>query len=485
VRLQLEEDDIVRSKGLSSALGIAIAALIITEVASLPRDARASEGFAFVTTTDYITGSCSTIELDGTYRVTKNVAPVHSDAVARYYGGYVYVVSRTGADNIQILDPDNNFSTVRQFSTGNGSNPQDVAFASATKMYVTRYETNTMWIMNPQTGIQTGSIDFSSFADADGLCEMHQMCRYGDYVFVTIQRLDRDNFWVPVGDSYVAVIDVNTDTFVDTDPITPGVQAIALSNANPFSEIQLDPWTGHLYVGCAGYWGLIDAGVETIDPVSLATSGTMFGETAAQGDILDVEIINDRMGFCLIQNASFNTDLISFDPSTGLKIHTVFAPGDWVLQDIDRAPSGELFLADRTEVNPGIRVYDSYTGEEITPDPIDVGLPPFDITFSVDVQTGIGDSPAIASLGQNYPNPFNPSTTIPYSVDHETRVTMEVYDITGTRVATLVDEAKPAGNYEVQWHGRDNVSRPVASGVYFVHLSTPGQASTSKLLLLK
>ncbi|MCK4775727.1 MAG: hypothetical protein KAT30_13100, partial [Candidatus Krumholzibacteria bacterium] len=417
MRLQLEEDDIVRSTGLSSALSIAIAALIIMEVASLPRDAQASEGFAFVTTTDYSTGSCSTIELDGTYRVTKNVAPIHSDAVARYHDGYIYVVNRAGADNIQILDPDNNFSTVRQFSTGNGSNPQDVAFASATKMYVTRYETNTMWIMNPQTGIQTGSVDFSSFADADGLCEMHQMCRYRDFVFVTIQRIDRDNFWVPVGDSYVAVIDVNTDTFVDTDPITPGVQAIALSNANPFSEIQLDPWTGQLYVGCAGYWGLLDAGVETIDPVSLVTSGTMFGETAAQGDILDVEIINDHMGYCLIQNASFTTDLISFDPSTGTKVQTVYAPGAWVLQDIDRAPTGELFLADRTAVNPGIRVYDSRTGAEITPDPLDVGLPPFDITFSVEVQTGVGNTPTIASLGQNYPNPFNPSTTIPYSVD--------------------------------------------------------------------
>ncbi len=475
----------MHSTKLLSALNIAIAALIIMVVASLPRDAQASEGFAFITTSDYSTGSCATIELDGTYRVTKNVAPIHSDGVARYYGGYIYVVNSAGADNIQILDPDNNFSTVRQFSTGNGSNPQDVAFASATKMYVTRYETNTMWIMNPQTGIQTGSIDFSSFADADGLCEMHQMCRYGDYVFITIQRMDRDNFWVPVGDSYVAVIDVNTDTFVDTDPITPGVQAIALSNANPFSEIQLDPWTGQLYVGCAGYWGLLDAGVETIDPVSLVTSGTMFGETAAQGDILDVEIIDDHMGYCLIQNASFTTDLISFDPSTGTKIQTVYAPGAWVLRDIDRAPTGELFLADRTAVKPGIRVYDSGTGVEITTSPLDVGLPPTDITFSVEVQTGVGDTPTIASLGQNYPNPFNPSTTIPYSVDRETRVTLEVYDIAGARVATLVDEAKPAGHYEIQWNGRDDASRPVASGVYFVRLSTPSHASTSKLVLLK
>ena len=70
-------------------------------------------------------------------------------------------------------------------------------------------------------------------------------------------------------------------------------------------------------------------------------------------------------------------------------------------------------------------------------------------------------------------------------MDRETRVTLEVYDIAGAHVATLIDEAKPAGHYEIQWNGRDDSSRPVASGVYFVRLSVPGHASTSKLVLLK
>jgi hypothetical protein len=404
--------------------------------------------------------------------------------VARYYDGYFYVINRQGADNIQILDPNNNFSTVRQFSTGSGSNPQDVAFAGPTKLYVTRNNSNTMWIMNPQTGLQSGSVDFSSFADADGFCEMHQMFLYQNHLFVTIQRLDRDNYWAPVGTSYLAVVDVNTDTFVDTDPVTPGVQAITLENTNPFNEIQLDPSTGYLYVTCIGFWGLFDGGVEIIDPNSLATVGTLFTETSAQGDILDVEIVNDQIGYCLIGNASWFTDLISFDPSMGTKSETIYAPADWVLQDIDRAPTGELFLADRTAVNPGVRLYHAATGVEITSSPIDVGLPPFDFTFSGEDQTGVGYTPAVASLGQNYPNPFNPSTTIPYSVSFETNVLIEVFDIAGTRITTLVDEVKPAGSYEVLWNG-DDAARPVPSGVYFVRLSTDGHTATTKLLLLK
>jgi hypothetical protein len=447
--------------------------------------AGASGEFAFITTTDYVTGSCSTIDLDGSYTVTQNVASIHSDAVARYYQGYVYVVNRAGADNIQILDPDAGFSTVRQFTTGNGSNPQDIAFASPTKMYVTRYESNTMWIMNPQTGAQTGSVDLSSFADADGLCEMQFLFLYHGRLFVTIQRMDRDNFWAPSGTSYLAVIDVATDALIDADPGTTGVQGITLANANPFSEIQLDPWSGHLYVACAGYWGLNDGGVELIDPVSLASAGTMFAESAALGDVLDAEIINNDIGYCLIQNASFHTDLIAFNPSTGAKIHTVYSPGAWVLQDIERAPTGELFLADRTAVNPGLRVYDTATGIQLTSNPIDVGLPPFDITFSVEVQTGVEDAPPVASLGQNYPNPFNPSTTIPFVLERDANVVVEVFDVRGGRVATLVDEALRAGAHQTRWDGRDAASRPAASGVYFVRLRTGGTVVNQKLLLLK
>jgi DNA-binding beta-propeller fold protein YncE len=465
-------------------LAIAGGLAALTALLALATAGAAGE-FAFVTTTDYITGSCSTIDLDGSWGVTQNVASIHSDAVSRYYGGRIYVINRGGADNIQILDPDAGFSTVRQFTTGNGSNPQDVAFASPTKMYVTRYESNTMWIMNPQTGAQTGSVDLSAFADADGLCEMRCLFLYSGRLFVTIQRMDRDNFWAPSGTSYVAVIDVATDTLIDTDPGTPGVQAITLANTNPFSEIQLDPWTGYLYVACAGYWGLNDGGVELIDPDALVSAGTMFAETAAAGDVLDAEIVNKDVGYCLIQNASFHTDLISFNPSTGTKIQTVYSPGDWVLQDIERAHTGELFLADRTAVNPGLRVYDSATGDELTTNPIDVGLPPFDITFSVEVQTGVKGAPPVASLGNNYPNPFNPSTTIPIALERDARVVLEIFDVRGARVATLVDEVLLAGGHEAMWNGRDAASRPSPSGVYFARLTAAGNVMQQKLLLLK
>ena len=212
---------------------------------------------------------------------------------------------------------------------------------------------------------------------------------------------------------------------------------------------------------------------------------SLFSESAAGGESLDVEIINDHIGYCIIQNASFHTDLISFDPSTGTKLQTIYAPGDYVLQDIDRGPTGELFLCDRTPLDPGVRVYDALSGAEIMSGPIDVGLPPSDLTFNVDVPTGVGTPTPVASLGQNYPNPFNPSTTIPFNVERSTHVVLEIYDVTGARVAVLVDEVRPAGDHEARWNGRSAGSRPSPSGVYFVRLRAGDFVEYRKLVLLK
>ena len=91
-------------------------------------------------------------------------------------------------------------------------------------------------------------------------------------------------------------------------------------------------------------------------------------------------------------------------------------------------------------------------------------------------------------LSQNYPNPFNPTTVIGYRLSVISNVELSIYNILGQKVATLVNERKPAGKYKVQWDARH-----YASGVYFYRLwvSTPtgnvGQdlVETKKMLLLK
>jgi hypothetical protein len=83
-------------------------------------------------------------------------------------------------------------------------------------------------------------------------------------------------------------------------------------------------------------------------------------------------------------------------------------------------------------------------------------------------------------LKQNYPNPFNPSTTISYSIPELSFITLRVYDVLGNEIATLVNEEKTTGRYEV-----DFIARDLPSGIYFYKLMTGNFAETKKMVLMK
>lgn len=86
-------------------------------------------------------------------------------------------------------------------------------------------------------------------------------------------------------------------------------------------------------------------------------------------------------------------------------------------------------------------------------------------------------------LAQNYPNPFNPETTIDYTIPRSEHVTLDIFNINGQKVRTLVDEMKPAGHYSITWNATSDSGERVASGVYLYRL-TAGEVSTSKKMTL-
>jgi hypothetical protein len=92
---------------------------------------------------------------------------------------------------------------------------------------------------------------------------------------------------------------------------------------------------------------------------------------------------------------------------------------------------------------------------------------------------------ATAHIEQVYPNPFNPMTTIAYVLANATEVRIDVIDVSGARVRTLVDARFGSGRHETRWDGRDGNGRPVASGVYVVRLTTARDTSERKVVLLK
>jgi hypothetical protein len=91
----------------------------------------------------------------------------------------------------------------------------------------------------------------------------------------------------------------------------------------------------------------------------------------------------------------------------------------------------------------------------------------------------------VAELGQNFPNPFNPATTIEYTVTEQTRLALDIYDVTGKLVVRLDQGVRNAGSYRVKWEGRDTSGRPVASGVYFYRLEGAPRLGVRKMILVK
>ena len=107
-------------------------------------------------------------------------------------------------------------------------------------------------------------------------------------------------------------------------------------------------------------------------------------------------------------------------------------------------------------------------------------------TYSKEIEVDLS-LPQTFSLEQNYPNPFNPSTTIKYAIPNVTvsgaegsRVILKVFDILGNEVATLVNENKTAGNYEVNFDAKN-----LSSGTYFYKLQAGSSVETRKMILLR
>jgi hypothetical protein len=98
---------------------------------------------------------------------------------------------------------------------------------------------------------------------------------------------------------------------------------------------------------------------------------------------------------------------------------------------------------------------------------------------------GSGIAPTTYTLEQNYPNPFNASTVVRFSIPHDGRVRLEVFNILGRKVRTLLDDFKPLGLYAVDWDGTDDNGTPVSTGVYLYRIQTADYAKTRSMLLLK
>jgi len=100
--------------------------------------------------------------------------------------------------------------------------------------------------------------------------------------------------------------------------------------------------------------------------------------------------------------------------------------------------------------------------------------------YQISTVKGNKEQPAEFKLEQNYPNPFNPLTCIRFEIPNRTFISLKVYDILGNKIATLVNEEKPAGEYEVKFNASG-----LTSGIYFYRFQARNFTDTKKFILIK
>lgn len=360
-------------------------------VVSAPPDPLPTSNIAFVLSTDAAMGSYSVVDLTSRH-VFKDIrlGGVHSNAIARFFNGRVYVVNRLPVDSIQSLDPQQGFTTPTthgQLAVDSGSDPQDIAFVHVNKAYVSRLASARLLIINPTTLTRLGEVDLSRLVkpnDSDGSPDPASMLVRNGLVYVMLRHIDVNtpSPMTKVANGEVAVIDAATDRLLTVLP---------LHGKNPLAELRFSPTLNRILVSSVGDFaaangGLNDGGIDAINPdTNTVDAQFVVDEATLGGDVTAFVIMSRTKGFAVVRDVHFANTLVTFDPATGQRLNRVVGPLNVSMPDVAINSRHEVYLAvaaDTQTPTPGLRIFDALTDREITATPLHVGqFPPAFILF--------------------------------------------------------------------------------------------------------
>jgi hypothetical protein len=150
---------------------------------------------------------------------------------------------------------------------------------------------------------------------------------------------------------------------------------------------------------------------------------------------------------------------------------------EWLINDVPQTEITEEFVYQFQDLGE-IEVKSIVSDEEYELETI----------WNVTVEPGTNSGeviPVASTLSQNYPNPFNPTTNIKFTIIKAGNVNIDIYNIKGELIKTLVNGNYNVGEHSVVWNGMDNKGKTVSSGVYFYHMLSKEYSSTKKMILMK
>lgn len=222
--------------------------------------------------------------------------------------------------------------------------------------------------------------------------------------------------------------------------------------------------------------------------------GTTFTSMSnpATDDIKDIQFINESIGFACGSNSFFmytsNGEANWTSRSSGIVVglnglHFVDQNKGWVVGGVGTLYSttnaGQNWLQATTPTTQDINSIHSFDGNNAWAVG-NSGIIISNYSPSTGLENELSEIPDQLILEQNYPNPFNPSTKIKFSVPERSNTIIKVYNTVGSEVATLLNEVKQPGTYEVDFNASD-----LSSGAYFYSIQTDNFREVKKMILLK
>ncbi len=324
-------------------------------------------GVAVVVSGDFAsTGILSTVDGNALSVDQGAVAGVAGgDPVIRTIDDEIFVINRFGGDNVTILDAES-LALIDQFSTGAGTNPQDVAVAGD-KLYIAALGVGSILVVDRANTDVIDEIDLSALDD-DGNPDCVSVYAVGSQVFAACGLLDG---FAPVENGVVAIIDATDDTLADQ---------VTMPAMNPVGWFERSPggaaFGDDLLISTSSF---VDSSQGCLVRVSTgATPTATCGPTNTElgGGVARLAPSFGQLWATVVGYDNFATTggaLVKIDTETG-DPEPASSPDTQTLVDV-AACNAFLFVSDKESGAEGVRVYSS-DGDELTTSALDVGLPP-------------------------------------------------------------------------------------------------------------
>tara|TARA_R100000908_G_scaffold45503_4_gene21774 strand:- start:69335 stop:70597 length:1263 start_codon:yes stop_codon:yes gene_type:complete len=373
-----------------------------------------------------------------------------------WINGSIYVVVNN-SQKIVVLDPET-FQQTGQISLGENASPQQIMQVSESKAYVTDLYASLAYVVN----LEDHSVSETTIPAG---VNPDRMAQFEEYAYIANSGFGAD--------STIFKVDIATDAVVDTFEVSRGPSGM---------RIDAD---GILWVVSTGYSGDYDDEFNLVPGTS--RPGGVHGidlETGEEVAFAELPSAGSDLAFNPNDNKLYvNTGGVrAFDIVEETFSADTLYKGSFYGMGYDDV-SGNFYLANARDFSSAgeVIIYNEATAEA---DSFDTGVNPGSFLFLYEDMLGTStEETELASgfeLSQNYPNPFNPTTNIEYSTERAGQVKLEVYNITGQKVAELVNARQSAGVKSVQFDASH-----LSSGLYIYRIITPSGMLSRKLTLIK